>query len=155
MTQIGGAVTDRTGISTMELWAKLFKAPTIGSYLEEHSGSVLPSFSDYITQLCNERGERREAVINRSGLERTFGHRLFSGSRNPSRDTVLQLAFGFGLSTDEAQQLLKVAQASALHPKVKRDAVIAYCLHNGIALLDAQKVLYENGLPLLGGAKRE
>ena len=146
-------MAEKTGISTRELWARLFKAPSIGSYLQEHSGMSLPSFADYIAQLADARGEKHEAVINRAGIERTFGHRLFSGARNPSRDTVLQLAFGFGLSCDEAQQLLKVAQASPLHPKVKRDAVIAYCLHSGGTLMDVQQLLYENGLPLLGGAK--
>ena len=148
-------MVDETGITTRELWARLFKAPTIDVYLDEHSGTILPAFSLYISQLCEERGLKRETVISGSGLERSFGHRLFSGSRNPSRDTVLQLAFGFGLSADETQQLCKVAQVSALHPKVKRDAVIAYCLHNGNSFMDVQQLLYENDLPLLGGAKRE
>ena len=40
---------------------------------------------------------------------------------------------------------------SPLHPKVKRDAVLAWCLHNGKPLIYTQNVLYENGLPLLGG----
>jgi len=147
-------MAETAGITTRELWARLFKAPTIGRFLEEHSGSTLPSFADYIAQLCESRGEKPEAVINRAGIERSFGHRLFAGTRNPSRDTVLQLAFGFGLDCDEAQQLLKVAQASPLHPKVKRDAVVAYCLHKANNLMDAQQMLYDNGLPLLGGAKR-
>ena len=145
----------KTGISTQELWAKLFKSPSIGSFFDEHSGMELPAFSDYIERLADEKGEKREAVISRAGIERSYGHRLFNGTRNPSRDTVLQLALGFELDCDGAQQLLKVAGASALHPKVKRDAVIAYCLHNGRSLMDAQELLYENGLPLLGGAKHE
>ncbi len=143
-----------TNVSTSELWAQLFKAPSIGSYLSMHGNSSLPTFSDYLSQLADERGMKRESVVARAGLERTFGHRLFNGTRNPSRDTVLQLAFGFGLSTDETQQLLKVARQSPLHPKVKRDAIVAYCLHNKQTLMDAQQVLYEQGLPLLGGAKR-
>lgn len=143
------------GISTQELWARLFKAPSIGSFLDEHSGAELPAFSDYIARLADGADEKREAVIARAGIERSYGHRLFNGTRNPSRDTVLQLAFGLGLDCDGAQQLLKVAGASALHPKVKRDAVLAYCLHNGRSLMDAQELLYENNLPLLGGAKRE
>ncbi|MDO4890239.1 MAG: helix-turn-helix transcriptional regulator [Coriobacteriaceae bacterium] len=98
---------------------------------------------------------KHEAVITRSGIERSYGHRLFNGTRNPSRDTVLQIAFGFGLDCDGAQQLLKVAGMSPLHPKVKRDAVVAYCLHNGRSLMDAQELLYEYALPLLGGAKHE
>ena len=139
-------------ISTRELWARLFQSPTIESFLQENSGeNELPAFSDYITGMCDVRGDKPEQVINRAGIERSFGYRLFSGSRNPSRDTVLQLAFGFGLSTDATQQLLKVAQATPLHPKVKRDAVVAYCLHNGLSLMQAQEALHGNGLPVLGG----
>ena len=142
------------GISTRELWARLFKAASIDRFLAESSGACqMPSFSDHVNLLCERRGEVPGHVIERAGIERSFGHRLFSGERNPSRDTVIQLAFGFSLSTDEAQQLLKVARCTPLHPKVKRDAVIAYCLHNGKSLIDVQQVLYENGLPVLGGRK--
>lgn len=148
-------MTGKPGISTQELWARLFKAPSIGSFLDAHSGTELPGFSDYIARLADENGEKRESVIARAGLERSYGHRLFNGTRNPSRDTVLQLAFGFRLDCDGTQQLLKIAGASALHPKVKRDAVLAYCLHNGQSLMDAQELLYENGLPLLGGARHD
>lgn len=148
-------MTDAHNISTGELWARLFKAPSIGTFLDEHSGTTLPIFSDYLSQLSDARGLKREAVINRADIERSFGHRLFNGTRNPSRDTVLQLAFALGLSTDETQQLLTVANASTLHPKVKRDAIIAYCLHNGRSLMETQQLLYEYKLPLLGGAKRE
>lgn len=115
-----------TSVSTRELWARLFQAPTVDGFLAEDSGSCeLPAFSDYIKELCKAKGEKPERVIRRGNIETSYGHRLFSGMRNPSRDTLLQLAFGFELTTDEAQQLLKVAHAAPLHPKVKRDAVIA------------------------------
>lgn len=141
-------------VSTLELWARLFQAPTIDSFLADNSDAFgMPAFSKYITDLCASRGEKPEQVIKRSGIERSFGHRLFAGSRNPSRDSVLQLAFGFKLSTDQTQQLLKIAQATLLHPKVKRDAIIAYCLHNEKSLIEAQQVLYEMGLPLMGSRK--
>jgi hypothetical protein len=91
-------------------------------------------------------------VIKRANIESSYGHRLFRGSRNPSRDTVLQLAFGFGMDTAEAQQLLKIARHAALHPKVKRDAIIAFCLENGRTVIEAQNYLYDNDMPLLGGA---
>ena len=148
-------MSGNTSISTIELWGRLFESPSIGSFLDEHSGIELPAFSDYIAWLANDCGMKHEAVITRSGIERSYGHRLFNGTRNPSRDTVLQIAFGFGLDCDGAQQLLKVAGMSPLHPKVKRDAVVAYCLHNGSSLMDAQELLYKYALPLLGGAKHE
>ena len=147
-------LVDGTAISTRELWARLFRAPTIGGYLDENGQATLPPFSDFIAQLAAERELKREEIAAGAGLERTYGHRLFNGTRNPSRDTVLQLAFGLRLSADEAQHLLEVAQKSPLHPKVGRDAVVAWHLHNGRSLMDAQQALYENGLPLLGSSRR-
>ena len=144
-----------TRISTGELWARLFKSPSVDGFLAENSGACeLPSFSDYITELCAAKGEKPERVLKRGNLESSYGHRLFAGGRNPSRDTVLQLAFGLELDPDAAQQLLKVARAAPLHPRVKRDAVIAFCLHHRTSVDETQVILAENGLPILGGGKR-
>ena len=141
-------------ISTRELWAQLFHATSVETFLNDSAQAFsIPSFSDYITNLCQSRNEKPEHVIARAGLDKSFGHRLFTGKRNPSRDTVLQLAFGFVMTTDETQQLLKIARNTPLHPKVKRDAVIAFCLHNKMKLIDTQQVLHNHNLPLLGGRK--
>lgn len=143
-----------TSVSTQELWARLFQASSVDNYLIENRDACNPpAFSSYITELCKVRDKKPEQVIRRGDIENSFGHRLFSGARNPSRDSALQLAFGFGLDTDETQQLLKVAHAAPLHPKVKRDAVIAYCLHHHKPLVETQQILADNDLPLLGGAK--
>lgn len=137
-------------ITTGELWVRLFRSPTPERFLAEQS-EELPSFSDYITELCRARDEKPEQVLRRSNVESSFGHKLFSGVRKPSRDTVLQLAFGFDMDVEETQQLLKVARASQLHPKVHRDAVIAWCLSRHCTLIDTQEHLYDSGLPIIGG----
>lgn len=146
---------DETGeISTHELWARLFQSSSASVYLADSADvCALPAFSAYITELCRVKGEKPERVLRRADIESSYGHRLFSGGRRPSRDTVLQLAFGLELDADGAQQLLKVARAAPLHPKVKRDAVIAWCLHNRAALTDTQQILLDCGLPILGEAK--
>ena len=85
-------------VSTQELWGRLFKSSTVETWLESTGQTQhLPAFSEYISALCSDRGEKPESVIKRSDLESSYGHRLFSGTRNPSRDTVLQLAFGLEL----------------------------------------------------------
>lgn len=143
-----------TSISTQALWAQLFEAPTLDSFFAKSGeDAVLPSFADYIKQLTAEKGENAETILRRSNIESSFGHRLFNGTRNPSRDTVLQLAFGLGLTTDETQQFLKIARATALHPKVRRDAIISYCLYHRMTLIETQELLHDAGLPLLGGRK--
>ena len=142
-----------TALTTEEMWGMLFASPDIDSFLAGGTeGYALPGLSDYINELCAARDIKPMTVIKRANIESSYGHRLFRGSRNPSRDTVLQLAFGFGLNTAEAQQLLKVARQAALHPKVKRDAIIAFCLEKGRSVIETQNYLYDNDMPLLGGA---
>jgi hypothetical protein len=118
------------------------------------SGAAVPSFSGYINALLSKRDEPAERVINRADIERSFGHQLFSGRRKPSRDTAIQLAFGFEMGYEEAQELLRIARKSALYPKVKRDMVIIYCLHNGLGVVECQMALQKYGLPLLGEGNR-
>ncbi|MBP5159392.1 MAG: hypothetical protein ILP10_03740 [Lachnospiraceae bacterium] len=144
-----------TNATTNELWGKLFGAPQVGTYLDEAGDNLLPEFSEYIKALTLAKGEREEAVIRRGGIESSYGHRLFKGARNPSRDTVLQLAFGLELDSDGTQQLLKVARATALHPRVKRDAVIAFCLYNHKSFMETQELLYDNGLPTIGEKRHD
>ena len=110
---------------------------------------MLP-FPDYIIQMCLDREEPREHVIKRSGINRTYGHQLFNGTRKPSRDKVIQLAIGFGLNIEQTQQLLKSAQESPLTPRVKRDAAILYCIMHHFDFSETQKLLVGFDMAVLG-----
>lgn len=140
--------------STSKLLRLLFKAPNLEQFIRNNLEEMqLLSFSEYITELCKKQGNVAERIIKRANIERSFGHQIFRGSRNPSRDTVLQLAFGFEADVETAQELLKFARMSALYPRMKRDAAIIYCLHHHFSVMETQQVLYEMGLPLLGNGE--
>lgn len=144
--------TNQTRTST--LFRRLFKTSSIKEFMEKNADEMqLQSFSEYITGLCKKKGEVPERIIRRANIERSFGHQLFKGAKKPSRDTVLQLAFGFEADVDTAQKLLKHAGMSALYPRVKRDTAILYCLHNRFTIVETQNVLHEMDLPLIGGGK--
>ncbi len=137
-------------ITTDELLARLFKATQLKDVLENEDITQPPLFHEYLRQLCQGRGEIAERVIKRAGIDRTYGHQLFSGRRRPSRDKVIQLAFGFGLDVEETQQLLKAARHTALYPKIKRDAAIIYCLARNMEIAGAQALLADCDLSALG-----
>ena len=141
----------RAAISTSTLMHRLFKTARLKAFMNTYDNAFLKTtFREYIQRLCAEKDLVCEHVIKNGGIDRTYGHQLFSGLRQPSRDKVLQLAFGFSMDIDEAQELLKIAGKSPLYPKIKRDAAIMYCLKNGISFFDAQATLQELGLPLIG-----
>jgi len=141
--------------STDELLKLLFQETSLdGFFQREDTSFMTTSFREYITAWCKRRNEVPERVINRANLEKSYGHQLFSGKRNPSRDTVIQLAFGFEADLEQTQELLKAARKSPLYPRIKRDAAIIYCLYHRFSVVDAQIILHDLGLPILGGGRK-
>ena len=55
---------------------------------------------------------------------------------------------------DNLQELLKAARKSALYPRIKRDMVIAWCIHHRCSVTQCQEALQQYGLPLLGEGNR-
>lgn len=143
-------------VGTITLLHRLFKASNLEKFIKEDLKSVnVPHFHDYITSLCAERGEVAEHIINRAGIERTFGHQLFNGTRRPSREKVIQLAIGFGMDTENTQKLLRMARKNALYPKLGRDAAIIYCLEHHMTFMETQDTLHIHGITLLGEARQD
>ena len=143
---------DDNRISTDELLALLFKERNLEQFLQRNESAYLTaSFSEYLNDWCRKRVEVPEQVIRRANLEKSFGHQLFSGKRKPSRDTVIQLAFAMDADVPQAQEMLKIARKSPLYPRIKRDTVIIYCLHNHISLVETGIILTDLKLPALGG----
>ena len=140
-------------VNTNTLMKRLFKANDLSSYLQGNEGQLhSPDFCALLKDLCDERKILPARVIEQSQIERTYGHQLFNGTRRPSRDKVIQLAFGFGLGVDETQRLLRSADKSLLYPRLKRDAVILYGLQKSLPILAVQENLVKYGLTMLGGA---
>ncbi len=139
-------------IATGSLFSKLLKTTNIRRFLDRNDKVLQDKpLNKSLEALCNKKGLIPSAVIKNSNIERTYGLQIFRGIRNPSRDKILQLAFGFPLNIEETQKLLKAADKSILYPKIKRDAVMIYCLKNHLKMVDAQEILSDLKLPLLGG----
>jgi transcriptional regulator with XRE-family HTH domain len=139
-------------VPTNTLLQRLFKTTSIDRFIRRYDEDMshFPSFKKYINDLCTDKGVTAESIIKKADIERTYGHQLFNGTRKPSRDKVLQLAFGFEAGYEETQKLLSVARKSALHPKVKRDAAIIFALEKGLDIIAVQSTLFELGIPILG-----
>lgn len=108
------------------------------------------TISQYLLQLCEKYNIHSGEVIRRANIERTYGYQIFNGTRNPSRDKLIQLAFGFGLSLEETQRLLKKSGKSELYSKIKRDAACIFGLSHQMNILEMQELLASIDLPLLG-----
>lgn len=108
------------------------------------------SISDNLKQLCKERGVVPEQVIKKAQIDRTYGHQIFNGTRLPSRDKLIQIAFGLGLTLEETQRLLWSSGKSGLYPRFKRDAAIIFGISHQMDIMEMQCLLTSIEIPLLG-----
>ncbi|MCL2773689.1 MAG: hypothetical protein FWD71_10100 [Oscillospiraceae bacterium] len=149
-------MSDEKRIRTSKMLANLLKTNNIVSFIKNNNDNMeTRSLTDYLRDLCNEKGVVQEHIILRSDIDRTYGHQIFRGLHSPSRDKTIQLAFGFGLNVEETQVLLRHANHNALYPKLKRDAVIIFCLNRNKTVVETQELLYELELTILGGKHNE
>ena len=155
LTTQGGiymATETNVHVRTGTLMRRLFSTKSIDDYLRQNTQHLkTETFCECLRRHCLEKGLVAEHVIEHAQIERTYGHQLFNGTRNPSRDKVLQFAFGLGLSVEETQQLLRSAAKSLLYPRIRRDAIVIYALKEHWKMTDVQEVLDEYHLSLLGG----
>ena len=119
-------------------------------FYEEIDELIFSSLSEYLELLISEKKLRKSTVIKRSNLDKNYAYQIFNGNKEkPSRNKVIMLAFGMGLSVLETRKLLKVAGVSDLYARNPRDSIIIYCLNKGLSLIDANEYLNDYNLELL------
>ena len=140
--------------TTGTMMKSLIKVNNLDSFFEKSKSDFnVPSFSDYIRSLCDEKNIAAERIIKAADIDRTYGHQLFNGTRKPSRDNVIKLALAFEMDIDKAQYLLQVAGKPALYPRIERDAVIIFAIGKKYDVQKVQELLFEHSLSLLGKNK--
>lgn len=131
---------------TQELLNELKEADDVTDYLEENNAEFCGSdLKHFLETLLNAKGLQKKTAISRSGLHEIYAYQIFSGKKAPSRDKVLALCLGMGLSLDEAQHVLNKAGAAALYPRSRRDSVVIFSLKKGMDARQCDELLYELG----------
>ncbi|MGN0077117.1 MAG: XRE family transcriptional regulator [Parafannyhessea sp.] len=139
---------------TEELLARLLASATPQEYLERTQVGER-DLAAYLHALLGQKGLTRAGVLRASGVNPSFGYQVFQGVRGPSRDTAIALAFGFGCDLREAQRLLRRAGHSELYCKVRRDAVIIFCLEHGYTRFECDDELFRLGEKTIGSGPAE
>lgn len=102
-----------------------------------------------LNALLAEKKAVKAEVIAKSGIENHYAYQIFSGVKTPTRDKVLMLCVGFGLTVEETQQLLKITGYAQLYSKEERDNVILFGLTKHLSIIDINDLLYEMNYGIL------
>ena len=111
--------------STDELMNELLKANNIGEYLKENSQyMVSDELSTYLNNIIAKKGLVKSEVIKKTEFSEVMGYQIFSGTRLPSRDSLICICVAMDMTLNETQAILKIAGFAALYPKAKRDSIV-------------------------------
>ena len=129
---------------TEDLLERLLSSRSIDAYLDE-TAPADRALVEYLNELLRSHGLKRAEVIRASGINATVVYDIFAGKSKPGRDHAIMLAFGLGCSLRETQRLLRQAGASELYAKIRRDAIIAWCIDQGATRAEADDELFRFG----------
>ena len=135
---------------TSELLDQLLGAPTPEAYLDEGL-TIDRTLPEYLEQLRAAKGLKRSEIIRASDVNATFVYDVFKGKSRLGRDNAIMLALGMGCTLDEAQRLLRLDGVAEPWPKVRRDAIIIWCVNHGYTRLQTDEELYRLGEKTLFG----
>lgn len=136
--------------STEILKNRLLQSENIEDFIETHHKNLSANtFKDYIYALIEHKGLKISEALSMAQMSESYGYQLFNGKRQPSRDKVIQLALGLGLSLSETNRLLKLSGKSELYVKEQRDAVFMFALNKKWSLFDVEELLLDRNLECL------
>lgn len=129
---------------TEEVLQEIRCAESLDEYLDTHSFAQT-DLPQYLEELLRRKGLKRSRVVRMADLNDTFGYQIFCGQRHASRNKLLQICFAMALDEVEANRVLRLGGAASLNPKIRREAIIVFCLKRGTSLQKVNEELYRLG----------
>ena len=131
---------------TGELLEILNRAQTdeaLQRYVSDTAGFTGVTFVDYFNSLLEKNGMGKAELVAKTGIERTYLYQLLNGTRQPSRDYILALCIGAGLSLEQTTRCLELLSEGVLYAKNARDAIIIYSINRGYSVNKTNELLFD------------
>ena len=132
--------------TTDELLKELNSCNNIDDYFKENSDSLIDTqLSDYLYDVFKEKCLVKSQVFKKAEVDEIYGYQIFSGRKNPSRNTLIAICIGARFTLNEIQAALKIAGYATLYAKNKRDSLIIYGINQAKSVLEINERLFDAG----------
>lgn len=129
--------------STDELLKQLNSCNNIDDYFKENGEQLIQTnIADYLYDVFKEKCLVKSQVFCKAEVDEIFGYQIFSGRKNPSRNTLIAICIGARFTLNEIQAALKIAGFATLYAKNKRDSLIIYGITHAKSVLEINEMLW-------------
>lgn len=130
---------------TDELMKELLCSNNIDRYIKENEQHFVDlTISEFLNEYVKAKNLVKSQIFKNSEMNDIYGYQIFSGSRTPSRNTLISLCVGMEMTVDEVQATLKIAGFAMLYPKNKREAIIIHGINTKQSVFEINNTLYNN-----------
>lgn len=135
---------------TDHLYTELRETKDIYDYLKKNDDLLMQhSFHEYVGNLIRAKGYKKKNIIPKLNISRSHAYDILSGTKAPSRNKVLEIAFAICANIHEVNRMLNYAEHQSLYPKDIRDSIIIYAIENQFSVTKANELLYDMEVALI------
>ena len=135
---------------TDKLLTELTEEQNIKNFLGLNANELTElNLAIFLKSLLLNKNLKKAAVINNSGLDKTYAYHIFSGTKQPSRPKILVIGISMQLTLDEMQHLLLHAHLNILYPRNKWDAIIIVAIKQKFSVIETNSLLEQLNETLL------
>ncbi|WP_430607727.1 hypothetical protein IGJ55_001201 [Enterococcus sp. AZ170] len=119
-------------------------------FSETRQYTIDQTLKTYLAYWLSEKHVSKSTVLKKAGIAEATGYQYFDGKRNPSREKVIALMIGLGLTLEESNELMKKTGYAQLYPKHPWDAIVIYGITHSLTISEIDDYLYSEGLKTFG-----
>ncbi len=126
---------------------ELVKSNDISCFVQDNKEALEPkNIPELLSEMMVRYGKTKKELIQQADLVPVYAYQIFDGKRTaPGRDKLLQFAFGFPLTVEETNLLLRAGGYNSLYVRNKKDAFIMFALTKKYAIAEVNELLVNNG----------
>lgn len=129
--------------STSQLLNSLTNSDDIIGFLETNEKEILrETLPQCLSRLLAEKNLSVAYVAEKSGRG-DYTYKIFNGNKNPTRDVVISIAIGMGLTLPETQLVLRLAKFAYLDPRNQRDSIFIFSINKKLDINQINSILID------------
>ena len=132
----------------LELLENVESSPQLNHVINNYC-EINISVKEYFHDMLQKKRLKKQDVVKKSGLYRSYAYQILSGIKQPSRDKMIALCFGFGLDLKETQKAMTVSELGTLYSRKRRDAIIIHAINKKMDIDQLNLLLYDFGEKIL------
>ena len=101
------------------------------------------AFGDRLLELCAKYGKKPGELQKSVAISKSQLYAVINGTRRPGRELVVKIALALGVTTEEIDELLKLAGHKELYPKNREDAIVKFGIEHQKTIYEINEVLKE------------